>query len=146
MPKKREPVIYNGLAKSLAEWCKTLKIPYGTAFHRYKAGWDIEEVLSTYKLRNRSKIYLSPREFYVAMLVAKGFSDRRIASYLGLKIRTEGKIVTSILEKSGSTKRIQIMLNFIENKYSTLIGGKTFKFKTKAYPIVLKGYLNEILG
>jgi DNA-binding NarL/FixJ family response regulator len=51
---------------------------------------------------------LTPREFQVAMLVARGLTNKEIARQLGLSIGTVKLHVHNILRKLGATKRYAI--------------------------------------
>ena len=56
------------------------------------------------------KEQLTPTEFSVASLMAKGWKNREIAAYMGVSIHTVKSHVSDILQKLNIQKRSQIQL------------------------------------
>jgi non-specific serine/threonine protein kinase len=59
---------------------------------------------------------LTPREREVALLLARGLTNRQIADHLVITERTVGAHVEHILEKLGFTSRTQVALWAVEQK------------------------------
>lgn len=59
---------------------------------------------------------LSPRESEIAGMLAQGFSNRRIAEEIGLKVVTVKNFVALIMRKLGCSNRVQVALRLAELK------------------------------
>lgn len=86
----REPVLYKMLAEKVV---------------RFRSGWtEIHNPQSSYKVTN----LLTPYEFALAMMAAKGKTNREIANYLHISINTVKSHLSTIYQKLGVTKRTEL--------------------------------------
>ena len=87
----------SGLIKAIRE--------VGNAFVRSPAG-RVRESRGSYG----NKFELSKREFEVASLVAKGYSNRKISETVGLKEQSVKNLVSVIMRKLKCDNRVQVAL------------------------------------
>lgn len=78
----------------------------GASFVRAPVGGRVRERRSNYG----SGIELTRREYEVASLVAKGFSNRRIAAVTGLREQSIKNLVSVIMRKLKCENRVQVAL------------------------------------
>jgi DNA-binding NarL/FixJ family response regulator len=92
-----------GLIKAIRE--------IGNAFVRTAAG-RVREARGGYG----NKFELSRREFEVASLVAKGYSNRKISEVVGLKEQSVKNLVSVIMRKLKCENRVQVALRLSASK------------------------------
>ena len=82
----------------------------------YSAGPE-QPATATEPVRAAGKIELSKREREVAQLVAKGLSNREIATRLYVSERTVDNHVHHILDKLGVDSRVQVATWLVRNEH-----------------------------
>jgi DNA-binding CsgD family transcriptional regulator len=83
----------------------------------YSAGPEQPATAATEPVRAAGKIELSKRESEVAHLVAKGLSNREIATRLYVSERTVDNHVHHILDKLGVDSRVQVATWLVRNEH-----------------------------
>lgn len=88
--RKQEPEMYNKIVQSV---------------YRFSRGWmKIHNPVSTLQVTDA----LTPYEFSIAMLAAKGRSNKEIAALMGISVNTVKSYMESIFEKLQISSRNEI--------------------------------------